>query len=269
MGSPVVNANTEKKIEFFARFGIVAKGIVYVLAGALTALASFGFQGKKSDKTETLQFIYDQPLGSVLLFIIAAGLAGYAMWRFFQAIRDIDHKGNDAKGKFTRLGYAFSGVVYLSLSFYAIKMDLNGSSGGSNDSQRFVVNKIFEYEYGKWIIGAIALIILFNGIRQIYKGVSGKFLKNIHIDNKHADLYKKTGIAGYISRGFVLLILAYFFLRGAIHANANEIGGTKGAFNFIENTYGSVLLGVVALGLICYGIFMFVKARFQKIDLNF
>ena len=102
MGSQVVNANTEKKIEFFARFGIVAKGIVYVLVGALTALAAFGLQGKKSDKTETLRFIYDQPLGSVFLFIIAAGLAGYAMWRFFQAIRDIDHKGNDAKGKFTR-----------------------------------------------------------------------------------------------------------------------------------------------------------------------
>ena len=103
----------EKWIENFARFGIVSKGVVYCLIGILTAMAAFGLQGKKAGKTDAFNLIYEQPFGKILLLIVACGLLGYVTWRFFQAFRDIDHKGNDAKAKVVRIGYAISAVIYL------------------------------------------------------------------------------------------------------------------------------------------------------------
>jgi hypothetical protein len=258
----------EKWTERFARFGIFSKGFVYLMIGILTVMAAAGLGGEKASKSEALKVIYEQPFGKILLIIIAFGLFGYVTWRFFQSVFDIDYKGNDANGKFIRLGYAFSALVYFSVAIYALKLSLGAPSGGN--SQEFIVSKVLDYPAGAWAIGIAALLILGSGIRQIYKGVSGKFMKNIQlIHTKHADIFRKTGIVGYVSRGVVLMIIGYFFLRAALHHNADEAIDSKGAFSFLENTFGTFLMGMVATGLVGYGVFMFIKGRYQKIDLNF
>jgi hypothetical protein len=258
----------EKWIEKFARFGIVSKGIVYCLIGVLTTMAALGLRGDKASKEDAFKVIYAQPLGQVLLIVIALGLFGYVTWRFFQSVYDIDYKGNDTKGKFIRLGYAFSGLIYLALAVYALKLSLNGPGGGG-DSQQFIITKVLSYPAGAWAIGIVALLTIGNGIRQLYKAISGKFMKNVRLTHtKHSDLFKKTGIAGYFSRGLVLIIIGYFFLRASLHHNANEAIGTEGAFSFLENAFGSILMGLVSIGLVGYGVFMFIKGRYQKMDFN-
>jgi hypothetical protein len=262
--------STRKWTEKFARFGIVSKGVVYCLIGVLTTLAAIGLRGQKASKNEAFKVIYEQPFGKILLLIIAFGLFGYVTWRFFQSVYDIDYKGNDTKGKFVRIGYGFSAFVYFGLAVYALKLSLGNGGTGDADSQQFIVSKVLSYPAGEWMIGIAALLTIGNGIRQIVKGVSGNFMKNVQLSHsKHSDIYKKTGIAGYCSRGVVLLIIGYFFLRAAFHHNANEAIGTKEAFSFLENTFGSLLMGAVAAGLVGYGVFMFIKGRYQKIDFNF
>jgi hypothetical protein len=264
------SASKEKWIEYFARTGIIAKGIVYCLIGLLTLLAALGFRGQKMDKADAFKVIYEQPFGKTLLIIIAIGLFGYVTWRLFQSIRDIDNKGNDSKAIMIRIGYAFSALIYLSLGIYAFKLALEGSSSGEGDAQKTLVSKLLDYPGGAWILGIVAAIIIINGFRQIYKGSLKRFMKNVNFyQSKHASIFERAGIVGYVSRGVVLLIIGYFFLRAALNKNASEAQGTKGVFDFLENNFGSLLMGAVAFGLLGYGIFMFVKARYQKIDIHF
>jgi hypothetical protein len=267
-----LDKNKERWIERFARFGIVSKGVVYCLIGVLAALPAIGIQGRQMNKSDAFRLIYDQPFGQVMLLLVALGMAGYVTWRLFQAIRDIDHKGKDTKAKFTRVGYAFSGFVYASLAFYAAKLALGGPQGnsGGGSSRQFVVSKVLEFPAGEWLIGISAVLIFVQGIRQIYKGASGKFCKNVKLmGSQYSGIYKKTGVIGYISRGIVLLVIGYFFFRAALNGSEKEIQDTKGAFAFLENTFGSLLMILIAVGLVGYGVFMFVKGRYQKIDLDF
>lgn len=264
--------NKERWIERFARFGIISKGVVYCLIGVLASMSAFGLQGRKMSKSDAFKLVYDQPFGQVLLILVALGMAGYVMWRFFQAFGDIDQKGSDTKAKFTRVGYAFSGVVYASLAFYAAKLALSGPQGDSGDGEQrqFIVSKVLALPAGEWLIGIAAVLIFLNGVHQMYKGISGKFCKNVKlIKSDYSDAYKKAGVIGHISRGVVLLVIGYFFFQAAITHNGDEVQGTKEAFAFLENTFGSVLLAVVALGLVGYGVFQFVKGKYQRIDLNF
>jgi hypothetical protein len=264
------SSRKEKWTERFARFGIISKGIVYCIIGMLTSMAALGIRGEKANKDDAFKLIYDQPFGKLLLILVAVGLFGYVTWRFFQSVYDIDSKGNDTKAKFVRIGYGFSALLYFAIGLYALKLALNGPGGSGGDSQQFIVAKILAYPAGEWIIGIAALLTIGNGIRQIYKALSGNFMKNIQLtESRHSELYKKAGIVGYFARGIVLLIIGYFFLRAALHHNANEAAGTKEAFAFLENTFGTLLMGLVAAGLVGYGVFMFVKGRYQKIDFNF
>lgn len=268
--SSFTDQSKEKWFEKFARFGLVSKGIVYCLMGILSILAALGLSREKGDKAEAFRIIYDQPFGRVILIAIALGLLGYVMLRMFQAIKDIDNKGNDLKGIFDRIGYAMSAFLYLGIGVYAIKLVVRGTSDGGSDSRQFVVSKLLEYSFGQYVAGIAALIVIGMGIYQIYRGISGRFMKRIKLVSSNLkDFFKQAGTVGYISRGIVLSIIGYFLFHAALFSNPEEAQGTGAAFDFLENEFGSVMMAIVALGLVGYGIFTLVKARYQKIDLDF
>jgi hypothetical protein len=222
-----------------------------------------------TDKQGVFQFILEQPFGKVLLGLVALGLACYTIWRFMQAFMDLEGKGSDAKGVGRRIGYAFSGLIYGFLAFYAAKLALGNGGSGQGDSRQSLVQELLQQPYGQLLVGLVALGTLALGLYQIYRAVSGSYRKKIEtskIKPQFKTMLIRAGKAGYSARGVVWILIAYLFGRAALHANPQEAGGTDKAFQLLEHgTYGSLLLGVVALGLICYGVFMFVRARCEVI----
>ena len=268
ISSSVPNDHKEKWFERFLRFGLISKGVVYCLFGLIAVMAAAGLSADKASKTETLKMIYDQPFGKIILAILLIGLLGYVTLRSFQCFKDSDSKGDSMKGLTTRVGYGFSALLYLGLGIYVLKMLLNGS-GGNGDSRQFIVSKTLELPGGQWLVGIAAIIIIGSGINQIYKGASKKFMKKIRLIRSNLEnVFTNAGVAGYISRGVVLAIIGYLLLHASITSNPEEAKGSEQAFAFIENRFGSFLMGAIASGLVAYGIFMFVKARYQRLNIN-
>lgn len=260
-------------VENLARVGFIALGVVYCLVGALAFMAAFELGGKNAQDTDqkgAFQLILDQPFGQVLLALVALGLACYAVWRLLQAIMDPEHRGHDAKGIGRRLGYAFSGLFYGSLAFFAANLVLgNGDSTGQGDSRQGLARELLLQPFGQWLVGLVAVGTMLMGLYQIYRALSGKYRRKIQ-ESKLRPEYKtmlvRAGMVGYIARGVVWLLIGYLFLRAALSANAGEAGGTDKAFHLVESTtYGSLILGLIALGLICYGVFMFVRAKTEVV----
>ena len=261
---------SEKWFEKFARFGLASKGVVYLLMGILSVLAAFGLSNAKGDKEEAFKVIYDQPFGKFILLAIALGLLGYVMLRMFQAIKDTEHKGKDVKGILTRIGYGLSAVLYIFIGAYALKLVFQNGGGGGGNSREFVVSKILGYPGGEYAIGIAGLVVIGMGIYQIYRGVSGKFMKKVNlVSSNMKDAFKSAGTIGYISRGIVLGIIGYLLFHAALVSNPEEAQGTGAAFDFLQNEFGSLMMALVAIGLAGYGVFCFVKAKYQKIDLDF
>lgn len=263
-------------VKRFAKLGLAAKGIVYCLVGMLAFMAAFEIGGRSErnlNKQGVFRFILDQPFGRVLLALVAVGLVCYTLWRLTQAFLDTEHKGTDAKGIGRRVVYAFSGLVYGSLAYYSFQMILGkqGDQGGDRSSQT-LVREILQKPFGQWLVGLIGLAIIGIGLYQIYRALSGKYLKNVQTSSIKTELKEtiiRFGKIGYVARGVVWGLIGYLFIKAALRANANEAGGSNTAFAFLEEaSYGSFLLGAVALGLIGYGIFMFVRARYEVINTN-
>lgn len=56
-------------------------------------------------------------------------------------------------------------------------------------------------------------------------------------------------------------------MQAALHSNPNEARGLGGALQTLSRQpFGPYILGTVALGLIAYGTFMFVVARYRRIQ---
>lgn len=262
-------APDDKWIEKFARFGYVAKGAVYVLIGGFTAAAAFGSGGQKAGKATVLKTIENIPGGTVILAILALGLLGYAVWRFTQAIKDTENAGTDGKGMIKRIGYVISGLMYGFLAYYAIKLITQaGSSGGG--SRETLTAKLLAQPMGQWLVGLVALGFIIKGIRQIYKAYTGKFKEKVQQSSISADkkrMFTKWGRFGFYSRGVILLIVGYMFIKAAIQANPSQAGGTQEAFGWIqEQSYGPYLMGLIAIGLIGFGVWSFIQAKYRTMD---
>jgi hypothetical protein len=261
-----------KWIISFARIGLFAKGVVYCLIGLLAFMAAFELNGSsesKADKQGVFQFVLEQPFGKVILIVIAAGLSFYCLWRLIQALKDTEHKGENVKGLGKRVGFLFSGVLYGGFAVAAFKMALGKENNNSHDGRETLARTLLEQPMGQWLLGLVGLGVIASGFYQIYKGLSNKYKKDTAgapLKHETEVMLVRAGKVGYVARGIVWILIGYFFIRSAMDFNPEEAGGTGQAFQFVEGTFGSVLLGAIALGLICYGGYMFMRARYQPIS---
>lgn len=257
----------DSKIKKTAKAGYAAKGSVYALTGILAFGAAFGLGSTSEGKVGVLKFLQEQPFGNVLLGVLGAGLLCYAFWRFFQSIVDPEDIGDDGKAIGKRIGFFLSGLVYLGLGIYSIYMISQGSSGsGSGSSGKSMIPS----EYLDYVFYAVAIGLAIKAIFQVVKAYKGDFLKKFHLDTysnvNTVKTIKRLGYAGMVSRAVVIGIVSYFFFRAAGSAGQGDIKGTKEAFSFLRNAEGPWLMGLVALGLICYGAYMFMMAKYRKFD---
>jgi hypothetical protein len=256
-----------------AVIGLSAKGVVYCLSGiiALTAALHIGDQtAKDAGKKGVFDFIEHQPLGKWLLLAVAVGLICYIIWRWIQAFKDTENKGTGKTGLSKRFSYFFSGFIYAGVAVYAIKTFL-GTNNSSEDSRQNLAEKLLDQPWGQWLAGIAALIMVGVGIFQLYRAVSGKYKKYVReaLHKDTAPWIITAGIAGYSARGIVWMIIGWMFIKAALHANSKEAGGSDKAFDWLQHSsFGEILLAVVAAGLICYGVFMFLRARYQNIQIK-
>lgn len=214
-----------------------------------------------------------QPFGKILLGAVALGLVGYALWRLVQAGIDAESKGTGAKGLAIRTGYAISGFIHLGLALTAMRLafDTDGrrSSSGSSDSQDWTA-AVLAQPFGRWLVALAGGIIIGVGIGQLYKAYTAKFRDNLKLGEMSAaeQLWAtRSGKLGLVARGIVFALIGFFVMQAAWRYDSGNVQGVGGALDSLASgPFGSITFPVVALGLIAYGLFMFVQARYRRIN---
>ncbi|HST59465.1 MAG TPA: DUF1206 domain-containing protein [Longimicrobium sp.] len=255
-------------VQRLARLGYAAKGVVYVIIGVIAADAAFSPAEQVEGTHGALGTILRQPFGKVLLGIMALGLAGYVLWKVVQAVMDPEHKGSDAKGLVARIGYGISAVLYAGLTLEAVRL-VRGSGGGEGGGAQDWTAAVMDKPFGRVAIGLLGLGIAGYGLYELYRAFASDLTKKLNLEGSAVATRQRVvalGRAGMAARGVVFGIIGWLVLKAALQYDASEAQGLQGALVALRKAaYGPWLLGIVALGLIAYGIFQLVKARYRVI----
>jgi hypothetical protein len=256
-----------RALELFARAGLAARGLIYMIIGVLAIEVAVGdSSGSTENQQGALREIAQQPFGEVLLILTAIGLAGYAVWRLVRAL--IGHgaeSGDDSA--FDRIGGLVSAVTYGALCVTAISI-VAGSGGGSGGSSQST-GGVLGWPAGTWLVGIAGLIVIGVGLEQLYKGVSNKFLDNSKTDEMSEGVkrgFSALGTFGYAARAVVFALIGYFLLKAAIDYDPKAPVSLDAALSALQRAdYGKYLLGIVAAGLAGFGLYSLADARYRKV----
>jgi hypothetical protein len=73
------------------------------------------------------------------------------------------------------------------------------------------------------------------------------------------------GQAGYVAKGIVLLLTGLLIAIATLQAHPEKSTGLDGALRALrDQPFGVYVLTAVGAGLICYGVYMVVRARLAK-----
>jgi hypothetical protein len=260
--------------EWLARIGLAAKGISFAILGILALKLALGDGGRATSREGALAAISHEWAGKLLLIALAAGFACYALWRVVQAFAERDTEGDAegwAKKWGKRAGYLGRAAIYAGLSWVTVKIIIGSPRGGSqNEEARKTTSEVLDWPAGRWLIGALGLVIAGAGIWNAYTSFSTRFEDRWQSMGKGIRRWGTgIGVAGYFARGVVFFMVGVFITKAAVEYDPKEAIGLDGALQKLAHqTYGDWLLGATAAGLLAYGLVCLIDARYRDISAN-
>jgi hypothetical protein len=245
-------------LEMLTRIGFAARGVMYLIIGYLAL--RFG----RAEGNEGALATLAEGSGKLLLGIMALGFVAYSVWRLSEALVDTEGHGSDAKGKAARIGGALSGVIHLGLAIVAANLAFGrggGSAAGGSGAEQGAATAL-ALPGGSALLLVAGLGLIGAGLWQLVRAAKADFLR--HLDGRAAGqpLVTWLGRAGYAARGIVFVIIGWSLLQAGLSDRAAEAGGMSQALGSLSGP----LLAAVALGLLLFGLFSFVEARYRRIN---
>lgn len=257
-----------------ARAGYLTKGVLYVLIGVLALLTALGApgEGQIGGPREAVTTIGEQPFGKVLLTLVGIGLFAYAAWRLVQAILDPEGSARDgARALVKRVGWALSGVIHGSLGVAALQMAMGERASAGGGAQSWI-GEVLAMPGGEAIVVIAGAAVVLFSLYEIYRAWTTDFTRQLQITRMSPSERRwaiRAGRLGLFARGVVFLIVGAGIIQAALGARPGAAGGVGGALREIaRQPSGAALLTIVALGLLAYGVFQVVEARYRRIPVR-
>ena len=253
---------------FLARAGLGARSIIYMLIAYLTVdIALHGGSPAPADSNGALNEVGREPAGPAILFIIAIGLMGYALWRLVSAVPATDLKDH-AWAK--RLGLAACGSVYLVLCAQAVALAVgSGRTNSASSNPSPIAATVLRLPGGPLYVGLCAAGIVGGGLALLIWGWAhdyAQILDRSLMTRRMYGIARATGIIGDTVRGLLIVLIGVYLVASAVTDNPKKVKGLDQALQALAHKpFGVWLLSVAAAGLFSFGLYSAVEARYRRL----
>jgi hypothetical protein len=264
--SSASRAANSKPLEYLARGGFIAYGVIHLLFAWLALQIAFGSSGT-ADQSGALETIGAQTGGKFLLVLIIIGMVAMAIWQAFEAA--IGQSGlQDRSAMAERVVSGCRAVLYLYLAYLGYRV-LSGANASQGDMQQSKTSSMMDSAGGRWLVGLIGLIVVGVGIGLIVYGLTKKFEKHLNTGLMNPSVHRtvrRLGMAGYTAKGVAYGVAGVLLVAAAVTYDAQKARGLDGALKALaKHSYGPWLLGLVALGIAAFGVYCFFQAKYRKV----
>jgi Domain of Unknown Function (DUF1206) len=256
----ITDVRSSRPYHALVAVGLVSYGLLHLIIAWIALQLAFGKRADASPEG-ALNQLGRQPLGSVLLWIMAIGLFTLTLWQAVEATIGREEPGRDGRTR-RRLASAGRAIVYLALGVLAVGVATRAASG-SGQGEETISAKLMSVPFGRVLVALIGAVVIGIGIAQVVKGVKQKFTEDL--DRGVPPSVRRLGTVGYCAKGIALGIIGALFVWAAITYDPDKAGGMDAALSTIrEQPFGLVMLVIMAVGLACFGVYCFFWAKMAR-----
>jgi len=248
--------------------GYGAKGVIYFLIGILAIEAAILPERKAAGTYNALKHLASQPLGSIMLCLLAIGISGYVLRRLIQGVIYPGHAQKlEFSTLFQRLGYIVSSVSYAGIAYSAISIVFHLGKY-NNRIQEWVEHLLHHVIAGEAIVFVAGLGVMGVGLGYVYGAYTGSYISQFasaEIDSRLEYGARWLGKIGVAARGISFMVSGVCIILASLSADSHLAGGVQKAFRTLSRQpLGWLWLSLIGSGFIAYGIYMFVAARYRR-----
>ncbi|MGE2835697.1 DUF1206 domain-containing protein [Mycobacterium sp. SMC-4] len=257
-------ATDSKAFEYTARAGFAASGVLHLLVGYIIGRLAFVGGGGNADQSGALATLGSQTGGAIMLWVVAIGLAALGLWRLAEAVigSKPSEAGRDDNPAWKRGKSVALAVVNFAIAFSAARFAM-GSGQSSTQQNTGMSAQLMQSGWGKALLLAVGAGVLAVGAYHVYKGVSEKFLDELQVSRSTA--ITVAGVVGYVAKGVVLGGAGVLVVVATLQADPTKASGLDAAVKTLgEAPFGKFLLIAAALGIAAFGVFNFIRSRYNR-----
>jgi hypothetical protein len=261
-------AGNSKYVDWLARAGFAARGVMYVIIGILAIQIAFGNSGHKADQSGAARVVGSTPFGAFLLWLLVIGFVGMTLWRLSEAL--YGGPGADGRKASNRLIAGFKALLYAFIAYGIIKYALGlGAPKSSNKQSVDLTATAMREPGGRILVGIVGVVLIGVGAWLAWRAFERKFLAELRTGEMSPQTRKVVtflGRFGGIARGIVFAAAGVFLLIAAFTANAQKAKGIDATLRaFTKTPAGPWLLVLVAIGLVLFGCYSWAESRWRKV----
>lgn len=248
---------------YAARAGLTARAIVYwLVAGLMIRAALLPQEGEEGySPGDAFRALENQPAGRVVIVTIGFGLLTYALWRFVQGVMDVRKKGDDASGRFARVGMLSSGISYGLLGFAAIAVTFGANSGEGAGATETTAQWLLERPFGRFAVIAFGAVLTAIGVAQVVRTFTDSWQDDLALRGWRRTLIAPIEVS-IIGRGILFVLVGSFLAIGGWTQDPGDVKGLSATLVWLrELPFGFWLYIGGALVIAGYGLYSAVQAR--------
>jgi hypothetical protein len=215
-----------------------------------------------------------QPWGRAVLAVLSVGLAAYAVTQLVEAVFRFLH----AKGKLgrwqQRVVSSWGCLLYLVFSVSTVSQvlatrpeALTAASERRDETAR--VTDLLRTVPGRGLLIVIGLVAAGAAVELVRRSLRLSFRERffaMNVEPRLALITKALGATGCLARAIVFGIAGVFLMKAGVQSDAQQTKGSDAIFRYIASaTLGPYLLGALAIGLFCYGLYCLLEARHRDL----
>ena len=230
-------ATDSDAFEYTARAGFAVSGVLHLIVGYIVLRIAFG-AGGSADQSGALATLAAQTGGTLIMWVVAAGLVALGLWRVAEAV--VGSKPGEGSGprqddtpvwkRAKSLGLA---IVNFAIALAAARFAM-GSGQSSSQQNAGLSAQMMQTGWGKAVLIAIGLGLIGVGGYHVYKGVSKKFFKDLRVRGGTA--ITGIGITGYVAKGLAIAGAGLLVLVATIQADPRRrLGSTPPSRHWVRH----------------------------------
>jgi hypothetical protein len=257
-------------LRHLASLGLLGYALLHLLVAWLAVELAWGPQparGTTTDSAGALVVLHRSPGGPVLLWALAVGLGGLALWQAVEVVRHhrrLPDPGPERRRAVVQLVKTVgTALLYGYLAVSAARAAVG--DGRHRANERATVRGVLSWPGGQELVVAVGLVVVGIGIYLVRKGLRSDFADEIDLGTVSKPLRTATRRCiqvGFVLKGIALALVGGVVAWAAATFDPAQATGLDGALRLLAaEPYGRWMLTAIAAGLASFSVYCLARAR--------